>query len=98
MGFSIPEGAEAYFKVWRAPRGEKMPVGVMHRRPSQKAGEICGKYRPAISRSAGILENPLSLPLDKLLEESPVDSGEIGHDAGQPHKGTDDDQNHRENQ
>ncbi len=36
------QGAERVLEVRRAPRGEKTPLGVMHRRPQQKAGEICG--------------------------------------------------------
>jgi hypothetical protein len=32
----------AYSTVRRAPRGEKTPLGAMHRRPQQEAGEICG--------------------------------------------------------
>ena len=38
------------------------------------------------------------MPLDQLLEESPVDCREIGHDAGQPHQGADDDQDHSQDQ
>ena len=35
-------GAESYLTVRRAPRGEKTPLGAVHRRPQQEAGEICG--------------------------------------------------------
>ncbi len=37
-----PRGAERVLAVRRAPRGEKTPLGAVHRRPQQKAGEICG--------------------------------------------------------
>ncbi|MCK5375740.1 MAG: hypothetical protein KAJ97_01580, partial [Acidobacteria bacterium] len=36
------QGAEAYLTVRRATRGEKTPLGAVHRRPQQEAGEICG--------------------------------------------------------
>jgi len=35
-------GAESYLTVRRAPRSEKTPLGMVHRRPQQKAGEKCG--------------------------------------------------------
>ncbi len=35
-------GADAYLTVRGAPRGEQTPLGAGHRRPQQKAGEICG--------------------------------------------------------
>ncbi len=35
-------GAERVLAVRRAPRGEKTPLGAMHRRSQQEAGEICG--------------------------------------------------------
>ena len=35
-------GAERVLAVRRAPRGEKTPLGAAHRRPQQKASEICG--------------------------------------------------------
>ncbi len=35
-------GAQAYSTVRRAHRWEKMPLGTVHRRPQQEAGEICG--------------------------------------------------------
>jgi len=35
-------GAESYLTVRRAPRSEKTPLGMAHRRPQQKAGEKCG--------------------------------------------------------
>jgi hypothetical protein len=35
-------GAESYLTVRRAPRSEKTPLGVVHRRLQQIAGEICG--------------------------------------------------------
>ena len=38
-------GAERVLEVRRAPRGEKTPLGAMHRRPQQKAGEIGGLNR-----------------------------------------------------
>ena len=41
-GVFDPRGAERVLTVRRAPRGEKTPLGAMHRRPQQKAGEICG--------------------------------------------------------
>ena len=41
-GVFDPRGAEAYQAVRRAPRREKTPLGAVHRRPQQKAGEICG--------------------------------------------------------
>ena len=36
------QGAERVLAVRRAPRGEKTPLGTVHRRPQQKVGEICG--------------------------------------------------------
>jgi len=63
-------GAESYLTVRRAPRSEKTPLGAVHRRPQQEAGEICGlgrtiasdanvrrdvtAQRPALSKSAGL--------------------------------------------
>ena len=41
-GFFDPRGAERVLAVRRAPRGEKRPLGAMHRRSQQEAGEICG--------------------------------------------------------
>ena len=41
-GVLDPRGAESYLKVRRAPRGEKTPLGAVHRRPQQEAGGICG--------------------------------------------------------
>jgi len=41
-----PRGAESYLTVRRAPRGEKAPLGAVHRWPQQKAGEKCG-LRPS---------------------------------------------------
>jgi hypothetical protein len=41
-GVFDPRGAESYFTVRRAPRGEKTPLGAVHRWPQQKAGEKCG--------------------------------------------------------
>ena len=41
-GVSDLRGAESYFAVRRAPRGEKTSLGAVHRRPQQEAGEICG--------------------------------------------------------
>jgi hypothetical protein len=38
-----PRGAEAYSTVRRVPRGENTLLGAVHRRPQQKAGEICGQ-------------------------------------------------------
>jgi hypothetical protein len=38
-------GAESYLTVRRAHRSEKTPLGVVHRRPQQKAGEMCGPGR-----------------------------------------------------
>jgi len=35
------QGAERVLAVRRAPRGEKTPLGAVHRRPQQEAGEIC---------------------------------------------------------
>ena len=35
-------GAESYLTVRRAPRSEKTPLGAVHRRPQQKAGEKYG--------------------------------------------------------
>ena len=35
-------GADSYSIVRGAPRGEKTPLGTVHHRPQQKAGEICG--------------------------------------------------------
>ena len=35
-------GADSYSTVRGAPRGEKTPLGALHRRPQQKVGEICG--------------------------------------------------------
>jgi len=48
-GVFDPRGAERVLVVRRAPRGEKTPLGAVHRRPQQKAGEICrlGDPRPA---------------------------------------------------
>ena len=40
-GVFDPRGAERVFAVRRAPRGEKTPLGAVHRRPHQKIGEIC---------------------------------------------------------
>jgi len=40
-----PRGAESYSTVRRVPRGEKTPLGAVHRRPQQEAGEICGLDR-----------------------------------------------------
>ena len=51
-GVFDPRGAEAYSTVRRAPRGEKTPLGAVHRRPQQEAGEICGLDRRALSGSA----------------------------------------------
>jgi hypothetical protein len=45
-GVFDPRGAESYFTVRRAPRGEKTPLGAVHRWPQQKAGEKCG-LRPS---------------------------------------------------
>jgi len=41
-GVCDPRGAEAYLTVRRAPRGEETPLGAVHRRPQQEAGEKCG--------------------------------------------------------
>jgi hypothetical protein len=41
-GVFDPRGAERVLEVRRAPRGEKTPLGTMHRRSQQEAGEICG--------------------------------------------------------
>jgi len=41
-GVFDPRGAERVRAVRRAPRGEKTPLGAVHRRPQQKVGEICG--------------------------------------------------------
>jgi len=35
-------GHSALLSAGRAPRGEKTPLGVVHRRSQQEAGEICG--------------------------------------------------------
>jgi len=35
-------GHSALLSAGRAPRGEKTPLGEVHRWPQQKAGEICG--------------------------------------------------------
>ncbi len=40
-GVSDPRGAERVLAVRRAPRGEKTPLGAVHRRSQQEAGEIC---------------------------------------------------------
>jgi len=45
-GVYDPRGAESYFTVRRAPRGEKTPPGAVHRWPQQKASEKCG-LRPS---------------------------------------------------
>ena len=36
-----PRGAETYLTVRRASRSKKTPLGAVHRRPQQKAGEKC---------------------------------------------------------
>ncbi len=47
-GGAVPSGildlrdAESYSSVRRASRCEKMPLGAVHPRPQQRAGEICG--------------------------------------------------------
>jgi len=45
------QGAERVLAVRRAPRGEKTPLGVMHRRSQQEAGEICGLTSQAVQNS-----------------------------------------------
>ncbi len=45
-GVYDPRGAESYLTVHRAPRGEKTPLGAVHRWPQQKVGEKCG-LRPS---------------------------------------------------
>ena len=45
-------GAESYLTVRRAHRGEKTPMGAVHRRPQQKAGEISG-LNAGIGQSRG---------------------------------------------
>jgi len=40
-GVFDPRGAERVLTVRRAPRGEKTPLGAVHRHPQQKVGEIC---------------------------------------------------------
>ena len=52
------------------------PIRVPVTRPDGLAEEL------SISSSAGALETPLTLPFHHLLEEAPVDRGQIGHDAG----------------
>jgi hypothetical protein len=37
-------GAETSLGVHRTRRGEKTPLGAVHRQPQQKAGEICGLH------------------------------------------------------
>jgi hypothetical protein len=44
-GFFDPRGAERVLAVRRTPRGEKTMLGVVHRRPQQEVGEICGLVR-----------------------------------------------------
>ena len=41
-GVFDPRGAERVLAVRRAPRGEKRPLGAVHRRAQQEAGEIRG--------------------------------------------------------
>ena len=41
-GVINPRGAESYSTVRRAPRGEKAPLGRVHSRPQQEAGEMSG--------------------------------------------------------
>jgi len=48
------QGAQSYLTVRRAPRGEKTPLGAVHRRPQQEAGEICRLGSDGHGRAAGI--------------------------------------------
>ena len=43
-------GAQSYLIVRRARRCEKMPLGMVHRRPQQKAGEKCGLGARGVAR------------------------------------------------
>ena len=69
-------GAESYSTVRRAPRSEKTPVGAVHRRPQQKAGEKCGldtEYKPAAKRrSIQFPSGVLFLSLADLVETREV--------------------------
>ncbi len=50
-------GAERVRAVRRAPRGEKTPLGAVHRRPQQEVGEICGlEVHPIAVRDDRIIE------------------------------------------
>jgi phosphoglycolate phosphatase-like HAD superfamily hydrolase len=60
-GVYDPRGAESYLTVRRAPRGEKTPLGAVHRRPQQKAGEKCG-----LEPDSGLLERLRPLRDDAL--------------------------------
>jgi len=62
-----PRGAERVLAVRRAPRGEKTPLGVVHRRPQQKAGEKYGLIRIAKAAS------------EELREMEGADIGEVGN-------------------
>jgi len=64
------EGARStYSTVRRAPRGEKTPLGAVHRRPQQIVGEICRltiRRFPSVRNAAG---EPAKLALIDLGEE-----------------------------
>jgi endonuclease-3 len=71
-GVSDPRGAESYLKVRRAPRGEKTPLGAVHRRPQQKAGEKCGSVSTRTPEQTEralmeVLPRDLWVPINDLL-------------------------------
>ena len=61
-----PRGAESYVTVRRAPRSEKTPLGVVHRRPQPEAGEKCGRTAavtwPSIENSEYRIEKSIDEP------------------------------------
>ncbi len=54
-----PRVAQAHSKVRRAHRDEKTPLGAVHRRPQQEAGEICGQVRGSARWRHTVLLLPL---------------------------------------
>ena len=73
-GVDDPRGAEAYPEVRRAPRGEETPLGAVHRRPQQTAGEKCGPdiaQDPAIG--VALARETSAVNLEDFIESSGLD-------------------------
>jgi len=68
-GVFDPRGAESYLTVRRAPRGEKTPLGAVHRRSQQEAGE---KYRLVDSKMSYRAVTSCLLPLGALNRQHVV--------------------------